>query len=118
MAKLMSCVAWALVESVTMSCGMYVPWPPISELLIAPVDELIVIPSGSGGLLELVLMLNVYGGVPPLAVIVHPAYAAPCVPPGQVVVVIFSPLVDPPPDDTVTLAVAVFEPEAFVAVSV
>jgi hypothetical protein len=65
----------------------------------------------------LVLTLNVQGGVPPLAVIVHPAYAAYCVPPGHEVVVI----VNGPPEVaavTVTVAVAVLEPPALVAVRV
>lgn len=58
---------------------------------------------------------NVYGGTPPLAVIVQPAYAAPCVPLGQEVVVIVS---GPPEAATVTFAVAVADPAEFVAVSV
>jgi hypothetical protein len=46
---------------------------------------------------------------------VQPAYAEPCVPPGQEVVLI----VKVPPDAvTVTVAVAVFEPTELVAVSV
>ena len=53
--------------------------------------------------------------MPPLATIVQPAYAAPCVPPGHVVVVIAN---GPPVDVTVTFAVAVVEPAVFVAVSV
>ena len=50
--------------------------------------------------------------------IVHPAYALFCVPPGHVVVVIFSALPDPPDADTVTAAVAVVEPAVLVAVRV
>jgi hypothetical protein len=75
------------------------------------------IPSGSGGKSALVLTENVYGGVPPLAAIVHPVYADPCVPPGHDEVVIVR---GPPPPlvVTVTLAVFVLEPAAFVAVSV
>ena len=46
---------------------------------------------------------------------VQPAYAAPCVPPGHVVVVIES---GPPAAVTVTFAVAVAEPAVFVAVRV
>jgi hypothetical protein len=57
----------------------------------------------------------VYGGVPPLAAIVQPAYAACCVPPGHEVVVIFK---VPPDAVTVTFAVEVAEPAALVAVSV
>jgi len=53
--------------------------------------------------------------VPPLAAIVQPAYAAPCVPPGHEVVVIIS---APPDAMIVTIAVEVVEPEALVAVSV
>ena len=46
---------------------------------------------------------------------VQPAYGAPCVPPGQEVVF----MVNAPPDVvTVTFAIAVFEPEALVAVRV
>ena len=53
--------------------------------------------------------------MPPLAVIVQPAYAAPCVPPGHdVVVIVNEPLVEV----TVTFAVAVVEPAALVAVKV
>ena len=48
MAKLMSRVACALAESVTINSGVYVPCPPISELLITPVEELRDIPSGNG----------------------------------------------------------------------
>jgi hypothetical protein len=62
-----------------------------------------------------VLTLKEYGGVPPLAVIVQPAYAVFCVPPGHVVVVIES---VPPDAVTVTVAVAVAVPTAFAAVSV
>jgi hypothetical protein len=52
--------------------------------------------------------------VPPLTEIVHPAYAAPCVPSGHEVVVIAS---GPPvlAADTVTVAVAVTMPAALVA---
>ena len=46
---------------------------------------------------------------------VQPAYAVPCVPPGQEVVTIAN---EPPGPTTVILAVEVFEPEASVAVSV
>ena len=53
--------------------------------------------------------------MPPLAAIVQPAYAAPCVPPGHEVVVIFN---RPPDVVTVTFAVDVTEPAALVAVSV
>jgi hypothetical protein len=53
--------------------------------------------------------------VPPLAAIVQPAYAVPCVPPGQVVVVIVN---GPPGAVTVTFAVDVVEPAALVAVNV
>lgn len=53
--------------------------------------------------------------MPPLAESVQPAYAAPCVPPGQVVVVIES---APPLDVTATCAVAVTAPAALVAVNV
>ena len=49
MAKLICCVACALVESVTTISGTYVPWPPMSALLITPVDASSAIPSGSGG---------------------------------------------------------------------
>lgn len=72
-------------------------------------------PSGSGAKFGFVLTEYVYGGVPPLATMVHPAYAAPCVPPGQDVVVIDN---APPDAVTVTLAVAVLDPAALVAVSV
>jgi hypothetical protein len=67
--------------------------------------------------LGLVLTENVYGKEPPLAEIVQPAYAAPCVPPGHEVVII----VNGPPvltGLTLTLAVDVVEPEALIAVSV
>ena len=50
-----------------------------------------------------------------MAVIVQPAYDAPCVPPGQEVVVIAK---GPPEVVTVTFAVAVVEPAALVAVNV
>ena len=62
-----------------------------------------------------VLSEYVYGGVPPLATIVQPAYAASCVPPGHEVVVIDN---GPPDAVMVTFAVAVTEPAALVAVSV
>ncbi|HTT34043.1 MAG TPA: hypothetical protein VMH48_10615 [Methylomirabilota bacterium] len=73
-------------------------------------------PSGNGGKLELESTENAYGGEPPLAVMVQPEYAAPCVPPGQEMLEIVS----APPEDvvTVTVACAVFEPEEFVAVRV
>jgi hypothetical protein len=57
----------------------------------------------------------VYGGVPPVAEIVQPAYAAPCVPLGHELVVIAS---EPPEAVTVTFAVDVAEPAALVAVKV
>jgi len=72
-AMLICCVACACAESVTTNSGVYVPWPPISELLTLPVDALRDIPSGNGGKLELVLTENAYGGEPPLAAIVQPA---------------------------------------------
>ena len=53
--------------------------------------------------------------MPPLAVIVQPAYAAPCVPPGHEVVVIVN---GPPEAVTVTFAVDIVEPAALVAVNV
>ena len=53
--------------------------------------------------------------MPPLAAIVHPAYAVPCAPPGQEVVVIAS---EPPDAVTVTMAFAVVDPAALDAVSV
>ena len=56
-----------------------------------------------------------YGGVPPVAAIVQPAYAAPCVPLGQEVVVIAN---EPPDAVTVTFTVDVVGPLALVAVSV
>ena len=40
---------------------------------MAPVLELSDIPSGNGGKLALLLIEKVYGGVPPVAVIVQPA---------------------------------------------
>jgi hypothetical protein len=53
--------------------------------------------------------------MPPLAVIVQPAYAVPCVPPGHEVVAI----VNGPPDAVrVTFAVDVAEPAVLVAVNV
>jgi len=60
---------------------------------------------------------KVYGGVPPVAEIVQPAYAAPCVPPGHEVVVMIS----GPPALTVateTVVLEVVEPEELVADSV
>jgi hypothetical protein len=80
-----------------------------------PVVELRAIPSGNGGKLEFVLTEKVYGGEPPLATIVQPAYPALCVPPGHEVVIIAN---EPPDAVTVTLAVEVVNPEALVAVSV
>lgn len=56
-----------------------------------------------------------YGGEPPLATIVQPAYACPWVPPGQEVVTIDR---GPPLAVTATWAVAVVEPEEPVAVRV
>ncbi len=56
---------------------------------------------------------KLYGGVPPVAAIVQPAYAVFCVPPGQLVVVIDS---GPPVDVSVTVAEAVTDPAALVAV--
>jgi uncharacterized cupredoxin-like copper-binding protein len=53
--------------------------------------------------------------VPPLALIVQPVYAAPCVPPGHDVVVIVN---EPPLAVTATFAVAVVEPATLVAVNV
>jgi hypothetical protein len=50
-----------------------------------------------------------------LATIVHPAYAAPWVPPGHEVVMIAN---GPPDTVTVTFAVDMLEPAALVAVSV
>jgi len=57
----------------------------------------------------------VYGGEPPLATIVQPAYAAPCVPPGHEVVTMAN---EPPDAVTVTFAVDMVEPEALHAVRV
>jgi len=62
-----------------------------------------------------VLTANVYGREPPLAAIVQPAYAAPCVPPGHEEVVMAN---EPPDAVTVTCAMDVAEPAAFVAVRV
>ena len=57
--------------------------------------------------------------MPPVAVSVQPAYAAPCVPPGHEVVVSASAPPPPPPDAvTVSNAVDVTLPAEFVAVSV
>lgn len=53
--------------------------------------------------------------MPPLATIVHPTYAVPCVPPGHDVVAIAN---EPPGARTVTLVAEVVEPEVLVAVSV
>jgi len=64
---------------------------------------------------EPVLTEKVYGGEPPLAAMVQPAYAEPCVPSGHEAVVIAK---APPAAVTVTVAVDVAEPEALVAVSV
>ena len=50
-----------------------------------------------------------------MAAIVQPAYAKPCVPPGQELVVIAK---EPPEAVRVTVAVEVAKPEALVAVSV
>lgn len=61
------------------------------------------------------LTAKVYGGEPPLAWMVQPAYAEPWVPPGHEVVVIDN---GPPEAATVTLAVAVLDPTPFVAVNV
>jgi len=83
---------------------------------MSPVFALRDIPSGSGGKsVTSVLSEYVYGGVPPLAAIVQPAYAAPCFPPGHDVVVIAN---GPPEAVTVTFAVALVEPAALVAVNV
>jgi hypothetical protein len=75
------------------------------------------IPSGNGGKLALVLTEKEYGGVPPVAEIVQPAYGEPCVPPEHEDVVIRK-LPCEPPVVTVTVAVEVIEPEAFDAVNV
>ncbi len=48
-AKAICALAVALVASVTMISGVYVPWPPINGLVISPDDASIVNPSGSGG---------------------------------------------------------------------
>ena len=53
--------------------------------------------------------------MPPLATIVQPPYAAPCVPPGHEVVSMVN---GPPAVVMLTCAVAVDEPEALVAVNV
>jgi hypothetical protein len=64
-----------------------------------------------------VLTAKKYGGVPPLAEIVQPTYAAPWVPAGhEVVVTVSGPA--PPAAVTMTLAVELVEPAALVAVSV
>jgi hypothetical protein len=110
-------VAVALAESVTTSSGPYVPWPPISELVIAPVLGSRDMPSGNGGKFVSVLTEKVYGGVPPVAEMVQPAYEEPCVPAGHVVVMMESGPLELP-ELTVTLAVELEEPEAFVAVRV
>jgi hypothetical protein len=60
----------------------------------------------------------VYGGEPPLAAMVQPAYPVPWVPPGQVVVTIARGPPEGIEDVTVTLAVAVLEPAASVAFNV
>jgi hypothetical protein len=83
--------------------------------MIIPVLASRDIPSGNGGKLELVLMEYVYGGEPPLATIVQPVYALPCVPLGHDVVSIVS---VPPDAVTVTCAVAVAEPALLLAVRV
>jgi hypothetical protein len=57
----------------------------------------------------------VYGGVPPLATIVQPAYGVPWVPLGHEVVAIVNGPLDA---STVTFAVDVVGPAALVAVSV
>ena len=80
-----------------------------------PVDAFRDMPSGNGGKLEPVFREKVYGGEPPEAAIVQPAYAAPCVPAGHEMVVIASGL---PDVVTVIFAVDVAEPVALVAVSV
>jgi hypothetical protein len=80
-----------------------------------PVVALREIPSGKGGELAFVLTEKVYGGKPPLAAIVQPAYALPCVPLGHEVVTIAS---VPPGAATATFAVDAVEPLALVAVSV
>jgi hypothetical protein len=46
-------------------------------LVMSPVVGSRDIPSGRGGLLEAVLTEKVYGGEPPVAEIVQPAYEAP-----------------------------------------
>jgi hypothetical protein len=71
-------------------------------------------PSGSGEKFAPTLTENVYGGAPPVAAIMHPEYAVPCVPAGHEAVVIDS---GPPDEVTVTFVVAVVEPAALVAVS-
>ena len=53
--------------------------------------------------------------MPPVAAIVQPAYAAPCVPAGHEIVVIARGLAE---EVTVTFAVDVAEPAALVAVNV
>jgi hypothetical protein len=65
------------------------------------------IPSGNGGKFALALTEYAYGGNPPLAAMVHPAYACPCVPPGQELVVMVS---ASPGPSTVIFADAVVEP--------
>ena len=112
----MTCaVACVFVESVTINSVLYVPCAPIRVLLSSPVLAFSDIPSGSDGKFKLVLTENVYGGEPPVAVIVHPAYAVPCVPPGHEPVVIIS---WPPGATMLTCAVAVVDPVELVAVSV
>jgi hypothetical protein len=73
------------------------------------------IPSGNGENPALVLIEYVYGGAPPLATIVQPAYAVPCVPPGHDVVWITRAPVEAV---TVTCAIAVVDPAALAAVRV
>jgi hypothetical protein len=84
----------------------------------SPVEEFTDMPSGNGAILAFELTENVYGGAPPVATIVQPSYADPCVPAGHEVVVMVKEPPPPPPDVTVTVAVAVLEPAAFVAVRV
>ena len=49
MANAICTFAVALVASVTMISGAYVPWPPTSGPVISPDDASSVNPSGSGG---------------------------------------------------------------------
>jgi hypothetical protein len=57
-AKLIGSVAVVLAASVTTNSVVYVPWPPICELLTAPVVEFKAIPSGKGAELPLVSTEN------------------------------------------------------------